>query len=105
MRVLLDESLPHRLSHELLGHEVVTVAQSGWSGIKNGKLLALASVHFDVFITADQNLQYQQNLAALPIPIIVLVAVNNRLESLLPLVPQLLSALEKVQAKTVIQIR
>lgn len=66
MRILLDESLPRRLSQTLAEHAVSTVVEAGWSGIQNGKLLALAAEQFDVFITADQNLQYQQNLATLP---------------------------------------
>jgi len=65
MRILLDESLPRRLKTEFVGHEVATVAERGWSGVKNGELLTLAAERFDVFVTADQNLQYQQNLAAL----------------------------------------
>jgi Domain of unknown function (DUF5615) len=60
MRILLDESLPRRLKGELLGHDVSTVVECGWSGVKNGKLLTLAADNFDVFVTADQNLQNQQ---------------------------------------------
>ena len=74
MRILLDESLPRRLSRSLAEHDVRPVAEGGWSGTKNGKLLALAAVQFDVFVTADRNLQYQQNLAALPVAVVVLVA-------------------------------
>lgn len=64
MKILLDESLPARLAHELHGHKVVTVAEAGWSGKKNGELLKLAESKFDVFITIDQNLQYQVNLSS-----------------------------------------
>ena len=70
MRILLDGSLPVRLTHELHGHKVTTVAQEGWSGKKNGELLNLAEGQFDVFITTDQNLQYQVNLIRAKIPII-----------------------------------
>ena len=104
MRILLDESLPRRLASALSMHEVQTVVEAGWSGVKNGKLLALASVQFDAFVTADQNLQYQQNLSALPVSVVVLVAHNNRLESLLPLVPQLLSCLSALQPKTLVRV-
>jgi hypothetical protein len=55
-RVLLDENLPRGLKRELSGFEVRTVAETGWAGIKNGKLLRLAEAEFDVLVTADQNL-------------------------------------------------
>jgi predicted nuclease of predicted toxin-antitoxin system len=93
MRILLDESLPRRLSRALVGHSVSTVVEVGWSGVKNGRLLTLAAARFDVFITADQNLQYQQNIATLPLAVIVLAAHDNRLPTLLPLVPDLLACL------------
>jgi hypothetical protein len=89
MCILLDESLPRRPSRALVGHSVSTVVEAGWSGVKNGKLLTLAAARFDVFITADQNLQYQQNIATLPLAFIVLAAHDNRLPTLLPLVPDL----------------
>ncbi len=98
MRVLLDECVPRKLRRELTEHEVVTVTEHGWSGIKNGKLLALAETEFDVFITVDQNLKYQQNLQAFSIGIILLVAINNRLKTLLPLMPKAREALENIKA-------
>ena len=61
MKILLDESLPKSLTKEFKGHFVSTVVGHGWSGKKNGELLRLAQKEFDVFLTADQNLQYQQN--------------------------------------------
>jgi hypothetical protein len=78
----------------LSGHEVRTVAAVGWSGIENGELLRLAAEHFDVLITADSNLEHQQNLRTLPLSVVVLVASTNRLESLVPLVPELLELLK-----------
>ena len=63
MRLLLDESLPIRLRRSLPDHAVKTVVETGWGGVKNGKLLALAATAFDVLLTVDKNLQYQQNLA------------------------------------------
>jgi hypothetical protein len=66
----------------------------GWSAIKNGELLALASQAFDVFVTVDRNLSFQQNLAVRSISVIVLRAKTNRLADLIPLVPRLLSAIE-----------
>ena len=93
MRILLDESLPRRLRGVFTGHAVVTVVEAGWSGVKNGELLQLASTRFDVFVTADQNLQYQQNLDALPVAVAVLVARDTRLESLQLPAMELLSRL------------
>ena len=89
MRLLLDECVPGRLRRALPNHDVSTVVQIGWAGVKNGKLLALASAKFDAFITVDKNLPYQQNQAALPIAVLVLNAYSNQLESLLPLLPTL----------------
>ncbi|MBI5506619.1 MAG: DUF5615 family PIN-like protein [Deltaproteobacteria bacterium] len=94
MRILLDESLPKALRTRLRGHDVATVVGCGWSGVRNGELLALAATRFEAFLTADQNLEYQQNLSALPLAVFVLMALNNRIESIDPLVPELLAALQ-----------
>jgi predicted nuclease of predicted toxin-antitoxin system len=93
MRILLDESLPRRLRGVFTGHDVVTVVEAGWSGVTNGELLQLASKHFDLFVTADQNLQYQQNLDVLPIAVAVLVARDTRFVSLRFPAEELLSQL------------
>jgi predicted nuclease of predicted toxin-antitoxin system len=74
MRILLDESLPHDLAALIAGHDVSTVRDEGWASVKNGQLLALAATKFEAFITADRNLEFQQNLAKLPIAVVVLVA-------------------------------
>jgi hypothetical protein len=100
MRILLDEDLPRRLGLLLVGHEVDTVQRLGWSGIKNGRLLGLAAGKFDVFLTMDGNLEFQQNLATLPIAVLVVEAVSNRLEHLQPLVPKMLRELNHIQAWT-----
>ena len=91
MRILLDESLPRRLRSTLPGHSVSTVTQRGWSGTENGELLRIAAQEFDVFLTADQNLEYQQNLQALPLAVIVLVARDNTFETLRSLIPDVTS--------------
>ena len=104
MRVLLDESLPRPLAALLSGHEVRTVAAVGWSGIENGELLRLAAERFDVLITADGNLEHQQNLITLPVSIVVLVAPTNRLESLAPLVPELLELLKALPPRRLVRI-
>lgn len=97
-RVLLDENLPRLLKRELSGHEVRTVAEIGWAGIKNGRLLRLAETEFDIFVTADQNLSYQQPLKSFQLGIVVLKARTTKLEDLLPLVPAMREALDIVKA-------
>lgn len=82
MRVLLDECLPRKLKQELSGHDVFSVPEMGWAGKKNGELLSLAMGRFDVFVTADQNLPYQQNLVGHGIAVVVLKAKDNRLATL-----------------------
>jgi hypothetical protein len=88
----------------LSGHEVRAVAAVGWSGIENGELLRLAAEHFDVLITADRSLEHQQNLRTLPVSVVVLVASTNRLESLAPLVPELLELLKTLPPRQLVRI-
>jgi hypothetical protein len=91
---LLDEQLPRQLARAINGHTVRTVRQEGWAGLKNGELLRRAAERgFEAFITADQNLQFQQNLARSPLRVVVLVAPSNALEDLVPLVPSIRSVL------------
>jgi len=104
MRILLDESLPNELRIEIPGHITSTVREAGWSSLKNGELLRRATGAFDVFVTADQNLQYQQNLKKLPLPVIVLIAKTNRIEALRPLIPELVLALRDLQPFSLIRI-
>ena len=105
MRLLLDESVPSRLRRSLPGHAVRTVVEMGWSGVKNGILLALAANDFDAFITVDKNLPYQQNVATLPIAVIVLDAVSIDLPALLPLVPELERALLSLKPQACVLVR
>jgi len=97
MKVLLDECLPRKLKAALSGHTVATVPEMGWAGTKNGALVRLAETAFEVFITADQNVEYQQNLRSLVLGMIVLVAANNRLETLQPLMPNVMLVLTTIQ--------
>jgi hypothetical protein len=97
VRILLDECVDWRLSRVIVGHDVKTAQQMGWASIKNGELLALASERFDVFVTADRNLSYQQNVRTLLIAIVVLQAKTNRLADLSPLVPNLLAAISSTK--------
>ena len=78
MKLLLDECLDWRLRRDLSGHEVKTVQEMGWNGIKNGRLLALAQADFEVFIIADRNLSFQQNIANFSIAVVVLKAESIR---------------------------
>ena len=94
MRVLLDECVDWRLARDIIGHDVKTARQMGWTAIKNGALLTLASKHFDIFVTVDRNLSFQQNLEILSISVVVLRAKTNRLADLRTLVPDLLVAIE-----------
>ncbi len=103
MRVLLDECLPRKLGRELLGHVVSTVADAGWSGIKNGALLARAAGKYDAFITIDRLLTFQYSVPA-NLAVITLQASSNRLASLLPIVPQLQAALETIQPGQVLRL-
>ena len=104
MRILLDESLPRRLRGELPGHSVSTVTQCGWSGVENGELLRVADDDFDVFLTADQNLEYQQNLRALPLAVVVLTARNNTFGTLQSLMPGVLNRLAQIKPRTLVKI-
>ena len=96
MKLLLDECIDRRLAREFVDYEVKTVLQMGWAGIKNGQLLALAEAEFDVFITVDRNLSFEQNLPKFNIAVVVLQASSNRLTDLKPLVPNILAILASV---------
>ncbi len=97
MKLLLDESLPQDLRLHLSDHEAVTVPFRGWASKRNGELLRLASPEFDVFITADQNLEHQQNIGQFDIAVVILMAPSNRLADLMPLVPKVLGLLASVR--------
>jgi predicted nuclease of predicted toxin-antitoxin system len=84
MRILIDECAPRALKKHLInqGHECRTVQEAGWSGKENGDLLSLVEAAFDVLVTVDTNLRYQQNLTRRKIAIVVLQSSSNRLEHL-----------------------
>ena len=96
MRVLLDESLPRRLAAEFGIPDVKTVHEMGWAGKRNGELLRLAERQFDVFITVDRGLPHQQELDRLDLAVVILSAPNNRLETLAPLVAQVVARLPEL---------
>jgi hypothetical protein len=97
VRILLDENLPVDLAAELAGHEVATVTGMGWQGIRNSDLLRRAQGRFEVLVTMDRKLEFQQNIAEYRLAVLVLVAHSNRMAHLRPLVPGILKALKTVQ--------
>lgn len=83
MRVLLDENLPRRLKRSFAeGVEVLTVQDCGWKGLQNGELLRVAQIEFDVFVTTDRGIPFEQNLSSLLIAIVILESWSNRLDDL-----------------------
>jgi predicted nuclease of predicted toxin-antitoxin system len=105
MRLLLDECVPRRLRQKFEGFQVVTVEAAGFKGLKNGKLLAAAaSADFDVLVTVDKNLRYQQNNAKLPMAVLLLSAYSNRVEDLEPLAEDALLVLTTIAKGDFIEI-
>jgi predicted nuclease of predicted toxin-antitoxin system len=99
MKLLLDECVTRRLKRDLDGgeHAVFTVDQAGLKGLKNGSLLRAMNGKFDVLVTLDQNLPYQQNLSGRRVAVIVLAAKNSAYASLKPLVPHILETLRTLE--------
>jgi hypothetical protein len=105
MKLLLDECLPKKLKRELPSHDVTIVQEMGWAGIKNGALIRLLqAADFDVFVTIDGNLEYQQNLSAINFAIIVLGAPDNTFDTLRPLIPNVIAALRTIKVGEVVHI-
>jgi len=104
VRVLLDHCIPRRFKRLVTGHEVSTAYELGWASLKNGALLKRAAERFDVFVTVDQNVQFQQNLASLPLPVVVLVAPDNRFATLAPYASRLLEVLLQPLGRELIRI-
>ena len=105
MKLLLDEHLPHELRFQIVGHDVFTVRYMGWHGLRNGRLLAEAAAHgFDAVLTMDSAIAHQQNLASLPLAVVILLAPSNVITDLLPLVPRLLVALNHLKPKAIIEV-
>jgi predicted nuclease of predicted toxin-antitoxin system len=104
VKLLLDECVTHSLKQELSIHEVHTVAEAGLKGLENGELLKAASGVYEVLVTVDQNIPYQQNLGGLPIAILILAAKRNSYARLKPLMPLALAALEIIKPGEVVRI-
>ena len=105
MKLLLDECTPKRLLLDFTGHDVQTVDDAGLKGLKNGALLQQASSEFDVLITVDQNMPFQQNAANLSIAIVILKARSNRYSDLRALVPRVLEILPNINAGQIVTVR
>ena len=104
MKVLIDENLPRKLGGHLKGHECRTVAECGWAGNKNGELLSLAEYQFDVLLTLDKNIPYQQDFKLGRIAILIVRAPSNRVQDLLPVIPDCLVALQSIEAGHVVRV-
>ncbi len=104
MNLLLDECLPRKLKGGLSGHDVKTVPEMGWAGIQNGELLPLIAGKFDAFLTIDGNMRYQQNMSGRSFALIVLTAQDNTIETLLPLMPQVLAVLPSLAPGQIVKI-
>ena len=105
MRLLLDECVPRPLKHDLPGHDVHTVVEMGWSSKRNGELLQLMlAERFEAFLTVDQNIEFQQNVKASGVAVIVVLARTNRLRELRPLAPKILDALNRVKAGAIMRV-
>ncbi|HEX9960705.1 MAG TPA: DUF5615 family PIN-like protein [Pyrinomonadaceae bacterium] len=97
MKILLDECIDRRLARELVDYEVKIVPQMSWAAKKNGELMRLAEAEFDVFITVDRNLSFQQNLPKYNIAVLVLRAKSNRLADLQPFITKIVEVLPDLQ--------
>jgi hypothetical protein len=102
--VLLDECLPRKLKRAFTGYEAKTVAEAGWAGRKNGDLLRLAQGHFDVLITVDRNLAFQQDITQFDIAVVVLAAGSNAIEDLEPLMSAVIRAISSLRPRKVLRV-
>jgi len=104
MRVLIDECIDERFRNSLPEHDCQTARYAGLAGLKNGELLIAAEkARFDVFLTVDQGIEYQQNLTGRRFAIIIFHAKSNRLKDLLH-VPACLAYLESIQPGQIVRI-
>lgn len=104
MRVLLDECVPKGLIKELREHQVRTVAEMGWAGVKNGELLQRAGKEFDIFVTVDRSLEYQQNLSRFALCVVLIHTPSNDIVVLRPLMPAVRDALQRAKPGLLIHV-
>jgi hypothetical protein len=97
MKLLLDECVVRDLKRDLAAHDVSTVVEAGFGGLENGQLLRAAAGKYDIFITVDRNLPFQQNIASLQIAVLILSSTGITYADLKPLVPKILSQLSTTQ--------
>jgi len=102
LRILLDECAPRLVKTRLPALDIRTVQEMGWAGIKNGELLALAESRFDVFVTADKKLRYQQNPQGRQLSVVVLP--SNQVPIVENLLPTIEQVLQSIQPGTVVEI-
>src|SRR5918911_2392760 len=96
MKVFVDECVTYRLMPHFTRHDFTHIFDTPWRGMKNGALLRLVESKYDVFLTTDRNIPHQQNLRKFNLALIILYGVSNKLDDLLPLVPQTLEALDRI---------
>lgn len=104
MKVLLDECVTHYLKRHFAAHEVFTIEEAGFKGVKNGRLLEAASGQYDVLVTVDQNLEYQQNLKTFDIAVVLLKAKRSTYPMLKPLMPRVLEILETIESGEIVTV-
>lgn len=107
MKILIDECIPRKLKLDLLahGHECSTVQEAGFAGKRNGELIALAELSFDLFVTLDKNLQYQQNLAGRKISILIVRTKSNRITDIRPHLAACLVAMQSIRPGQIVEVR
>ncbi len=96
MRILLDNCVPRSLGKALIGHSITSGTQQPWASLKDGPLLDAMEGQFDVLVTTDKNIQFQQNMKGRGVAVVILRAKSNAIVDLLPLVPVLLDVLGRV---------
>jgi|SRR5580692_223941 predicted nuclease of predicted toxin-antitoxin system len=106
MKILIDECVPAGLKRHLtaLGHECKTAQEAGYGSKKNGELLMLAEAKWDVLLTSDRKIRYQQNMTGRKVSVLILRAKSNRMKDLLPLMPECAKALLAIQAGQVVEV-
>ncbi len=104
MKLLLDECVARDVKNDLVGHAVHTIDDAGYKGLKNGELLRAASEVYDVLITVDRNLPFQQNTRSLPIAVIIIIANGVTYEKLAPLIPNVLVALTTIRPGQLVRV-
>ena len=106
MRILIDESLPVKFAALLPDHDVSTVRQQRWRGLRNGVLLRTAVDHgFEILICADQSIRHQQNVRAIGIAVIVIAGIRKTMDRLQSLVPKILTTIATIRPGEVIEVR